>query len=129
MKIEIRKGISIFQGTGVCVEGIFCFGCGTVKLNNILKGKIIAPNGTLIIGKMAVIDAEINVGTAIIMGRVSGLIFAEKKIEIYPPSQIFGNIQAPEILIAAGVDFHGYCNVSSQKITLKDSFMSDKTGH
>ena len=121
MSIKIEKGISIFQGDGASIEGVFQFDKGTVKLNTNMKGRIFASRGTLIVGKMAIIEAEIQAGKVIVMGQVNGLIFAEDKIELYPPSRIFGYIQAPEILIAEGVRFHGKCHVSNQYIKEKQT--------
>jgi len=40
------------------------------------------------------------------MSEENGTIHAEEKIEVYPPSRVAGDIQAPVVLIESGVIFN-----------------------
>ncbi|MGW8324933.1 MAG: bactofilin family protein [Desulfobacterales bacterium] len=51
------------------------------------------------------------VNIAIIMGRVNGKINARKRVEVYPPGRIEGDIQSPAVLIESGVIFNGNCSM------------------
>ncbi|MEE8540522.1 MAG: polymer-forming cytoskeletal protein, partial [Desulfobacterales bacterium] len=60
-----------------------------------------------------------NVNIAVIMGKVNGTIDARKRIEIYPPASVVGDIRAPTILIESGVMFNGNCSMKAQAISSK----------
>ena len=60
-------------------------------------------------GEKAVVNAEIVVGTAIVMGEVIGTIDAADRIEVYPPGRIAGDIQSPVISIEQGGMLNGNC--------------------
>ena len=92
----------------------------TIRLDGRVNGIISSSNGTLIIGKSAEIEAEINVGTVIIMGKVNGPISAKDRIEAFAPAQISGNISAPVVSIEKGVQFNGNCGIKTQT-TLTES--------
>lgn len=100
--------ISTFLGSQASVDGTIEFQ-GTIRLDGSVKGKIKSDGGTVIVGEKAVVDAEVFVGTAIIMGEVRGTIDAEERIEVYPPGRIVGDIQAPVISIEEGGLFNGNC--------------------
>ena len=100
--------ISTFLGSQASVDGTIEFQ-GTIRLDGSVKGKIKSNGGTLIVGEKAVVDAEVFVGTAIIMGEVRGTIDAEERIEVYPPGRVVGDIQAPVISIEEGGLFNGNC--------------------
>ncbi len=108
--------ISTFLGCDACVEGTIEFR-GTIRIDGNVKGKICSIGGTVIIGEKAVVNAEIDVGAAIIMGRVNGAVNASSKIEIYPPGRVVGDIQAQVILIEAGVMLNGKCAMKARTIS------------
>lgn len=111
--------ISTFLGFGSSVEGTLDFQ-GTIRLDGNVKGKIISSNGTVIVGEKAVINAEIVVDGAVIMGEVNGTIDAKERIEVYPPGRVVGDIHAPVISIDPGAVFNGNCGMKSQTLSPKN---------
>ncbi|MFZ5569176.1 MAG: bactofilin family protein [Thermodesulfobacteriota bacterium] len=107
-----EDSITTFLGTDACIEGTIRFS-GTIRLDGSVRGKIESEGGTVIIGEKAVIDADIQVDNAIIMGKVTGFIDARNRIEVYPPATVMGDIQAPTISIDAGVKFNGNCSMKA----------------
>lgn len=105
--------ITTFLGTETTIEGVIEFK-GTIRLDGRVKGEIRSECGTVIIGEKAVIDADIEVDVAIIMGQVNGVIDAKDRIELYPPGSVFGDIHAPLISIDAGVKFNGNCAMKAR---------------
>ena len=119
MKNRRKAGaISTFLGFGVSIEGKIEFK-DTIRLDGRFKGRIRSNTGTVIIGEKAVINAEIIVDVAIIMGEVNGVIDARDRIEVYPPARVLGDIQAPIISIEAGVIFNGKCAMTARTISSK----------
>jgi cytoskeletal protein CcmA (bactofilin family) len=100
--------ITTFLGANTSIEGTLEFN-HTIKLDGNVNGKIYSNHGTVIIGEKAVVNAEIIVDVAIIMGDVNGTIDARERIEVYPPGRVMGDIQTPAVLIESGVIFDGDC--------------------
>jgi len=94
---------------------------GTIRFNDSLRldgkfeGELNSDSGLLIIGKNGNINAQINVGSAIIEGKVQGNIQAKDKIELRSSAQHFGDIQAARLVVEEGVVFVGKCDVNPQQ--------------
>ena len=107
-----KDNITTFIGPGVMIEGLIDFE-GTIRLDGAIKGRIHTHNGKVVIGEQAMVNANIEVDAAIVMGEVRGTISAREKIEVFPPARVFGNLQAPIVSIESGVVFNGKCHVNN----------------
>lgn len=107
-----KNEINAFLGGDTEFEGKLSFK-GTVRIDGNFKGEIFT-EGTLIVGEAAVVKSDIHVSHIIISGEIHGNIMAENRIEIHAPGKVFGNIQAPAVVIEEGVIFEGNCKM--QKI-------------
>jgi cytoskeletal protein CcmA (bactofilin family) len=110
IKTKKPDTITMLLGPGTAIEGTVKFE-NTVRLEGNVVGKIFSTDGKLIIGETAVVNGEIMVNIAIILGRVNGKINARKRVEVYPPGRIEGDIQSPAVLIESGVIFNGNCTM------------------
>lgn len=110
IKTKKSDTITMLLGPGTTIEGAVEFE-NTVRLEGSVVGKIYSTDGKLIIGETAEVNGEIKVSVAIIMGRVNGKIDAGKRVEVYPPGRIEGDIQTPAILIKSGAIFNGNCSM------------------
>ncbi len=108
-----RDEINAFLGKDTEFEGKLSFR-GAVRIDGHFTGEIFT-EGTLIVGESAVIKSDIHVSHIIISGEIRGNIFADNRIEIHAPGKVFGNIQAPAVVIEEGVIFEGNCRM--QKIS------------
>ncbi len=115
-KEKKQSSVSTLLGSDASIEGTIEFQ-DTIRLDGNVKGKIYGNDGTVVIGEKAVVEAEIMVDIAIIMGEVNGTINAKKRIEIYPPARVVGDIQAPTVLIESGVMFDGNCVMKDRTVT------------
>ena len=109
-KEKQADALSTFLGTDTTIEGSINFK-NTIRLDGKVKGTVQSNGGTLIVGEGAVIQADVNVGSAIIKGEINGSIMASKQIEVYPPAKIIGDIEAPMVAIESGVTFNGNCRM------------------
>ena len=119
----MRKGrkpetISTLVGPDAGIEGTLEFK-GTVRVDGRVNGKICSNEGTVILGEMAIVRADIDVGMAIIMGEVHGKITASDAIEIRPKARVVGEISAPVVAIDRGGIFHGRCSMKMRPIPLR----------
>ena len=108
-----RDEINAFLGKNTEFEGKLSFS-GAVRIDGKFKGEIFTA-GTLIIGESAVIESNVHVSHVIISGEIRGNVVAEKRIEIHAPGKVFGNIQAPVVVIDEGVIFEGNCRMQKTK--------------
>ena len=113
--------ISTFIGADASIEGHIEFK-GTIRVDGKVKGKISSNSGTVVVGEHAVVDAEVFVNVAVIMGELNGTIEAKDRIEVYPPGRVGGDIHAPIIAIEPGGVFNGNCvmKTRSEKDAKKD---------
>ncbi len=102
-------GIDAFLGKDTAFEGKLSFS-GVVRIDGQFTGEIIT-EGTLIVGESALIESDINVSHIIISGEIHGNVVADDRIEIHAPGKVFGNLQAPTVIINEGVVFDGNCRM------------------
>ena len=104
-----REGINAFLGRNTNFEGKLSFS-GAVRIDGHFKGEIFT-DGMLVVGESAVIQSDVHVSHMIISGEIRGNIFADRRIEIRSPGKVYGNIQAPIVVIGEGVIFEGNCTM------------------
>jgi cytoskeletal protein CcmA (bactofilin family) len=82
-----------------------------VRVNGHIAGTIYSKNGTLIVDTLARIDANVEVGIAVISGTVNGDIVAHERVELAASAKIYGNIWTRSIGIKDGAIFDGVCTM------------------
>jgi cytoskeletal protein CcmA (bactofilin family) len=109
-KQDMKSGeLEAFLGKDTSFEGKMVFE-GMARLDGKFEGEIFSGN-ILTVGENAVINAEINVDTLVVDGRVNGNISASSKIEINSTGRVYGNITAPALVIEEGGFFDGTCKM------------------
>lgn len=104
--------ISTFIGADASFDGTIDFK-GTIRVDGRVKGNITSNGGTVIVGEKGVVNAEMIVNVAVVMGEVNGSIEAKERIEVYPPGRLGGKIQSPIVSIEPGGIFNGNCVMKS----------------
>jgi cytoskeletal protein CcmA (bactofilin family) len=92
------------------IEGRYTFS-GTVMLNGKFKGEI-SSNDTLIIGEKAVVHAQIRAGVILINGEVVGNVLGTERVELRGSARVFGDVEAPIVVVEEGVMFEGHCRMT-----------------
>jgi cytoskeletal protein CcmA (bactofilin family) len=100
--------ISTFIGADASIDGAIEFK-GTIRVDGRVKGTISSNGGTVVVGEKGIVNAEISVNVAVVMGEVNGTIDAKERIEVYPPGRLGGDIQSPIVSIEPGGIFNGNC--------------------
>jgi cytoskeletal protein CcmA (bactofilin family) len=118
--------ISTFIGADASFDGDIEFE-GTIRVDGRVKGNISSSGGTVVVGENGVVNAEISVNVAVVMGEVNGSIEAKERIEVYPPGRLGGDIQSPIVSIEPGGIFNGNCVMKpSSESVAKSSLFSKK---
>ncbi|MBW1766557.1 MAG: polymer-forming cytoskeletal protein [Deltaproteobacteria bacterium] len=100
-----KEQVVTFLGKGTEFEGKLTFD-GTIRIDGHFKGEI-SSDGNLIVGEGGMVEANMHVAYIVISGEVHGNIIADQKVEIRAPGRVFGDIQAPTVVIDEGVIFEG----------------------
>jgi len=107
--------LSAFIDEASEIEGKYTFK-GTVMLNGKFKGEI-SSNDTLIIGEKAVINASIRAGVILISGEVVGNVLGLERVELRGTARVFGDVEAPVVVVEEGVLFEGHCRMTKPRPT------------
>lgn len=105
-----RSELTAFIDEGSEMEGRYTFR-GTVMLNGKFKGEIRSED-TLIIGERGVIAADIRAGRVLVSGEVTGNVRAMERIELKRTARVFGDVEAPVVVLEEGVLFEGHCRMA-----------------
>jgi cytoskeletal protein CcmA (bactofilin family) len=95
------------------IEGKFSFS-GSVMVNGRLRGEIIA-NELLVVGEKGTVNATIRAGFIQISGEVVGDVFANDRIELAGSSRVYGDVEAPVVIIDEGAVFKGHCRMTKSR--------------
>lgn len=91
-----------------------------------VEGKVWLQDHNLTVGKHGRLDAEVTAKRVIIMGQVTGNVFASEKVDILEGGKLDGDITAPRLSIADGAHFRGKVDMEGgeRKSLRKDAVAS-----
>jgi cytoskeletal protein CcmA (bactofilin family) len=105
--------LTAFIDEGSEIEGKYSFN-GTVMLNGKFSGEIVS-NDSLIIGEKGVVSATVRAGVVLINGEVIGNVFATERVELRGTARVYGDVEAPVIVVEEGVLFEGHCKMTKAR--------------
>ena len=108
-----RGDLTAFIDEGSEIEGKYSFS-GTVMVNGKFRGEI-ESSDTLIIGEKGVVNANVRAGTLIVTGELVGNVAASDRVELKNGARVFGDVEAPVVVIEEGVLFEGHCRMTGAK--------------
>ena len=116
-KIETGMKISGFIDKETEINGDIKFK-ENFRIDGVFKGKILTGGG-LIVGETGEVDADIEVISISINGRVKGSIKAKEKIEIFSKGRVIGSVATPKLIIEDGAFFQGSCQMEMKSLESK----------
>jgi cytoskeletal protein CcmA (bactofilin family) len=100
-----KEKIVAFIGQGVEFKGTINYK-GSVRIDGKLDGEL-HTEGTLLVGKEAIINAKISAGSVISKGKITGDIEAKEKVLLLSSANMDGSLNTPQLSIEEGVIFNG----------------------
>jgi cytoskeletal protein CcmA (bactofilin family) len=100
---------------GTQIEGKFSF-TGAAMLNGRLQGEIVS-NDTLVVGDKGIVNATIHAGYVQISGEVVGNVTASERVELCANSRVYGDVDAPVVIIEDGAVFEGHCRMHKPRVS------------
>jgi cytoskeletal protein CcmA (bactofilin family) len=88
---------------------------GVLHFDGYSIGNITSPDGTLVLTKRGRIEADINVGVAVIAGSVTGNITASERVVLESDARVTGLIKTPALSVRLGAIFDGDCVLIANK--------------
>jgi cytoskeletal protein CcmA (bactofilin family) len=82
---------------------------GVLHFDGYSIGNISSPEGTLVLTKRGRIEADINVGVAVIFGSVTGNITATERVVLESEARVSGQIRTRALSVRLGAVFDGDC--------------------
>ena len=107
-----KATVSAFLAGSTKFEGTVKFS-GILRIDGHVKGDIL-DGSTLFVGDKAVIEGNIRAEHVVLTGIIRGSINAGR-VEVRPPGQVFGSIDARTALIDEGAVFVGDCRILRPK--------------
>ena len=89
---------------------------GSVRIDGKIEGGVSADG--VIIGEQGEIQGDISARTVVVGGKVNGNVHASESLELSPKCQVFGDLHAPQLVIAEGAVFEGSCLMASEKANI-----------
>lgn len=97
-------------GEGTILNGVL-ISEGIIRLDGRFSGEI--NGGSIIIGKNAVVHANIKCEDLTIYGKVKGNVQSKQTIEILSGGELIGDIKASSSIVRPGAYFQGNCELKS----------------
>ncbi len=104
---------------GTRIEGKLFFE-DKMRVDGEFTGEITSKN-QLIIGKTAVVNAEIKVGELIVMGEVRGKVSSCESLQIQEGGRVIADIQVRKLDVRPGAIFDGKCTMITDKLGDKNA--------
>jgi cytoskeletal protein CcmA (bactofilin family) len=86
---------------------------GSIRIDGKIEGGVSAEG--VILGERGEVQGDISARTVVVGGKVTGNIHATESLELLTKCQVFGDLHAPQLLIAEGAIFEGSCLMASEK--------------
>src|SRR3989338_4073643 len=99
---------------GCELEGRLTF-VGTLVLNGKFRGEIFSSD-TILVGETGQLEAEDQMGVAIVSGQVTENIIARERVELRGSARMFGVIVSPLWVLEEGVVFDGRCKMKTEEL-------------
>jgi len=105
--------LTAFIDEGSEIEGTCAFS-GTVMLNGTVRGEITSTD-TVIVGEKGIAHANVRAAALFVSGQVTGNLVATQRLEMRSAARVFGDIEAPVVVIEEGALFEGRCQMTPKE--------------
>lgn len=108
-RTEVSDKVTTIIGPGTRVEGTL-EAKGIIRVDGMVAGKVITP-AELIIGEEGKVEADIDAGSLVIAGVLTGNANVRGLLEIKQGGTLRGDLQADKVIMEEGASFDGRCTM------------------
>jgi cytoskeletal protein CcmA (bactofilin family) len=120
------SGVNSILGEGSSFKGNIRID-GSMRVDGEFEGNLTVTE-SLIVGKGGTVKAEIEVGEAVIGGRVIGRLRASERVELQTGSRMEGDVFTQSFMIEDGVFFRGSCHMGKEEGEAEEILAPDQAG-
>ncbi len=91
-----------------------------VRIEGKVQGEI-QMKGEVVVGKDALVKANIQAHSVSIGGKVVGNVDSQGRVELSPSGSVEGNVKAADLTIPGGAFFNGQCKMTSSEANKANS--------
>jgi len=111
----VEERATTIIGGGTSFNGVLKVN-GSLRVDGEVEGQI-AVSEALVIGPTGVVKAEISAESAVITGRVQGLVRVKGKVQLMRGSRLEGDVHSSSFQIEDGATFQGNCMMGDGRAT------------
>jgi len=100
-----KDEINAFLGVGTTYRGRLDF-TGSVRVDGVFEGEV-ESEGTLVVGRDAVVTGSVRVGELILGGSLEGEVQASKRVVLHKSARFKGTLTAPSFSVEEGALLDG----------------------
>lgn len=95
-----KEEINAFLGAGTVYQGRLSFQ-GAVRIDGTFSGEV-SSEGSLIVGKDAVIEGVLTIGELLLSGRFTGEVQAKRRVTVHRTGVLQGTVCTPALITEEG---------------------------
>lgn len=118
-----KDEINAFLGAGTDYQGKLSFQ-GAVRIDGRFTGEV-ESEGTLVVGKDAVVEGQVRVSQLILSGKLRGDIQAGAKVVLHKTADLKGNLNTPSLVVEEGALLEGKVNMGTDVLSEPQEESSD----
>lgn len=107
-----KDEINAFLGVGTAYQGRLDF-TGSVRIDGRFDGEV-ESEGTLVVGREAVITGQVKVGQLVLGGDLSGDVVAGTRVVLHKTARFRGTLTTPALSVEEGAVLEGQVRMSGQ---------------
>jgi cytoskeletal protein CcmA (bactofilin family) len=107
------KGLNTIIGKGSTFEGTLNV-MNSLRIEGVVRGKIKCTD-VLTVGHDGMIEADVEVKSAILSGKIVGNVEAADRVELEATASLHGDIVTKQLIISEGAFFKGSCEMNVAK--------------
>lgn len=114
-----KDEINAFLGSGTVYHGKLTFQ-GAVRIDGEFTGEITS-EGSLIVGKDAVIEGTLNVGELVLSGSFTGEARASRRVTVHRTGSFLGQLRTTALVVEEGAVIDGQISMRNAPESAEDS--------
>lgn len=100
-----KDEINAFLGVGTTYRGRLDF-TGSVRIDGVFEGEV-ESEGTLVVGREAVVSGKVRVGQLVLGGTLSGEVDASVRVTLHKTARFTGTLTTPALSVEEGAVLEG----------------------
>ena len=101
------NGSTTVVGSGTSFNGVLKVN-GSLRVDGEVEGQVVVSE-SIVVGPSGVVKAEISTDSAVVTGRVQGLIRAKGRVQLMRGARLEGDVHSSSFQIEDGAVFQGNC--------------------